>query len=64
MSEKQKFIRRIKRGEKLVGNEAVAAAQLGLGDLFRTCNGEFALSVKQSFGLHTPAVVRSCYRKL
>jgi hypothetical protein len=52
-SEKKKLMARIKRGEKITGNEAVEAAQLGLGQLQRACNGELALSTT-STGIRTP----------
>ncbi len=48
-------IRRIKRGEKLVGNDAFEASQLGLGDLYRSEDGSFALSTTRTLGIRTPA---------
>jgi hypothetical protein len=54
VTEKKKFMARIKRGEKLVGNDAVAAHQLGLGELFRSENSEFYLSTTRTLGIKTP----------
>jgi hypothetical protein len=55
MTEKQKFMARIKRGEKLVGRAAIAAAGLGLGELYRSENGDFCLSTTRTLGIKTPA---------
>ena len=42
-SEKQRLLRRIKAGLKITGQDAIAAAGLGLGELYRSENGSFAL---------------------
>jgi hypothetical protein len=51
-SQKRQFIIRIRRGEKITGNDAVSAAQLGLGELYLSCNAEFAFSTV-SLGIRT-----------
>ena len=35
ISEKQQFMAMIKRGQKIIGQDAFAAASLGLGELLR-----------------------------
>ena len=45
---------RIKRGEKLVGQAAIAAAGLGLGELYRSEDGSFALSTTRTLGIKPP----------
>jgi hypothetical protein len=57
-SRKRLLMRKIHSGSKLVGNEAFEAAQLGLGELSRSENGEFYLSTMRSFGIHTPHTTR------
>jgi hypothetical protein len=42
-SQKQKFMAMIRRGQKLVGQDAIAAAHLGLGELYVRDNGSFGL---------------------
>jgi hypothetical protein len=41
---KRKLITRIKRGEKLMNEEAIRAYELDLGTIYRTTNGELALN--------------------
>ncbi len=43
MSDKRRFMAMIRRGQKLTGQNALAAAGLGLGELYRSENGDFAL---------------------
>jgi hypothetical protein len=54
-SRKRQLLRKIHAGCKLVGNEAVEASQLGLGDLLRSENSELYLSTTRSLGIKTPA---------
>jgi hypothetical protein len=53
MSQKQQFMAMIKRGQKLTGQNAIAAAGLGLGQLSRSENGDFYLSTV-SLEIKTP----------
>jgi hypothetical protein len=55
VSEKQRLLRRIKAGQKITGQDAFAAAGLGLGDLYRSEDGSFALSTTRTLGIRTPA---------
>ena len=54
-SRKRQLLRKIHAGCKLVGQEAVEASQLGLGELYRSENSEFALSTTRVLGIRTPA---------
>jgi hypothetical protein len=51
---KRRFMAQVRRGEKLVGQDALKAAELGLGQLMRSVNGEFALSTAR-YGIRTPS---------
>jgi hypothetical protein len=42
-NKKRALTRRIARGRKLVGEDAILAAKYGLGQVYRSANGEFAL---------------------
>jgi hypothetical protein len=50
---KRRFMAQVRRGEKIVGQDAIRAAELGLGQLMRSVNGEFALSTAR-YGIRTP----------
>lgn len=63
MSEKQRLLRRIKASLKITGQDAIAAAGLNLGELYRSENGEFALST-MGMGIKTPASQRAQTREL
>jgi len=54
MSEKQRLLRRIKRGEKITGQAAIIGHELGLGDLRRSENSELYLSTIRLLGIRTP----------
>jgi hypothetical protein len=54
-SQKRQFMAMTRRGQKLVGQDAIAGAQLGLGELYRSENGEFCLSTTRTLGIKTPA---------
>jgi hypothetical protein len=45
MSRKKQLLAMIKRGQKITGDQAIEAAGLNLGELFRSENGSFALRV-------------------
>ena len=51
--ERKAFLAKVRRREKIVGADAIRAAELGIGELFRSGNGDFALSTV-CFGIKTP----------
>lgn len=50
ISEKRRLLRRIKAGLKITGQDAITAAHLNLGELYRSEDGSFALSTTRTMG--------------
>jgi hypothetical protein len=59
MSRKKQLLAMIKRGQKITGDQAIEASQLGLGDLQRSENSEFYLSTTRVLGIRTACGRRS-----
>jgi len=55
MSRKKQLLAMIKRGQKITGDQAIEAAGLALGELYRSEDGTFALSTTRSLGVKTPS---------
>jgi len=51
--ERRVILSMIRAGQKITGARAIRAGELGIGEVFRSGNGEFALSVV-SLGRRTP----------
>jgi hypothetical protein len=49
---KRALARRIKQGKKITGDDAVAAAAFGLGEIFRSADGSLSLRPR---GRRTPS---------
>jgi hypothetical protein len=55
---RRKFMAQVRRGEKIVGQDALKASALGIGRLQRSCSGEFFLSTTL-MGIQTPSRLKS-----
>ena len=64
MTEKKRLLRRTKAGLKITGQDAFAAAHLGLGELYRSEDGEFCLSTTRTLGIKTPAGRKSYWKEI